>query len=249
MVATFISDLETPVEFHELAVFIADGHHEIMGSDFETPESMACGLAQLGLECGLGKKNHRYDFHNEKKTDDWDGLWTQYKCDEIFDVQTAMRAKRLDPFHCIVSQWKDGPNQRCVLLPPHPWSSFVAFDGDPGDDDKTRREKAGRRGAGRYIDLLADLDRYSKAWHALRIGDPHAFSHELRAAGYYTADEDVYTAGLVSIATHALPLCSDILKGRSATFTPDAIENIQALSTLALANVIWMPDRHVELAA
>lgn len=245
----FIEDLETPVEFHDLAVFLFYGHRDIMGSDFETPESMACGLSQLGLECALGKKNHRYCFHNEKKSDTWDGLWTQYKCDEIFDVQTAIRAKRLDPFHCAVSQWKDGPNQRCVLTPPHPWSSFVAFDGDPGDDEATRRQKGGRRGAGRYIDFLADSARYRAAWRAMRSGDPHAFSHELRVAGYYTADESAYTAGLVSIATHALSLCSDILKGERPVFTPDEISNVQALSTLALENTIWLPDRHVELAA
>ena len=236
MAATFIADLETPVEFHDLAIFLFDGHRDVMGSDFETPESMACGLAQLGLECGLGKKNHRYDFHNEKKSDDWNGLWTQFKCDEIFDVQTAMRAKRLDPFHCIVSQWKDGPNQRCVLLPPHPWSSFVAFEN-------------GRSGAARYIEFLSCRERYAKAWHAMRTGDPHAFSHELHAAGYFTADESAYTAGLVSIATHSLSLCSDVLKDKKVTFSPDEIANIEALSTDALRDVIWMPDRHVELAA
>ena len=236
MPATFIADLETPVEFHDLAVFLVDGHHDAMGEDFETPESMACGLAQLGIECGLGKKNHRYCFHNEKKAEDWAGLWTQYKCDEIFDVQTAIRAKRLDPFHCAVSQWRDGPNQRCVLTPPHPWSSFVAF-------------LSGREGAARYIEFLSCRERYKKAWHAMRTGDPHAFSHELHVAGYMTADEQTYTAGLVSIATHSLSLCSDVLKGKTAVFTRDEIENVQALSTLALENTIWMPDRHVELAA
>jgi hypothetical protein len=39
------------------------------------------------------------------------------------------------------------------------------------------------------------------------------------------------------------------LKDKKVLFSPDEIANIEALSTDALRDVIWMPDRHLELAA
>lgn len=44
-------------------------------------------------------------------------------------------------------------------------------------------------------------NRYQKAWDALEADDPRSFSRELRAAGYYTAKEGPYTAGVVSLYT------------------------------------------------
>jgi hypothetical protein len=39
--------------------------------------------------------------------------------------------------------------------------------------------------------------RYSKAWQNILNPDPEAYSKELKKAGYYTADEESYTKGLV----------------------------------------------------
>ncbi len=52
-------------------------------------------------------------------------------------------------------------------------------------------------GARDYLALLRK--RFSKAWPAVIIGDPAAFSHALKAQGYYTASEGLYTRSLVSI--------------------------------------------------
>lgn len=42
-------------------------------------------------------------------------------------------------------------------------------------------------------------NRYQRAWDALESDDPAAFAHELKVAGYYTANEAQYTRGVVSL--------------------------------------------------
>jgi hypothetical protein len=228
---TFVEDRVTPVSLDELHRALASGFEIVLSSAFPSAEAMACGAAQLRLECGNGAKNHLFNFHNEKLGPDWDGLYTQYRCDELFDAQTTTHAQRLGP--TVVSKWKDGPLWRVVLIPPHPWSSFVAFEN-------------ATEGAARYIEFLSCRERYRKAWHALYSGDVRSFGHELRAAGYFTADEETYTRGLVQLASESLPACRAILAGDTHTFTPEEITNTLALVEATVAETIWNHGRHDE---
>lgn len=70
--------------------------------------------------------------------------------------------------------------------PPHPQTFFRAY--------LTVTE-----GAYDYVKFLSQKLRYKTAWAAVIIGDPVAFSHSLKIAGYYTADEAQYTKGIVSL--------------------------------------------------
>lgn len=54
-------------------------------------------------------------------------------------------------------------------------------------------------GAYDYIRFLSQKQRYQIAWAAVKAGDPAAFGHALKMAGYYTANEAQYTKGLVSL--------------------------------------------------
>lgn len=232
--ATFIEDKITRVSLAELGAAMFDGHRKVMGSDFVSASSMAAAFAQLCLESGNGEKAHHFCFHNEKRGADWAGLYTRYECDEIFDARTTAiaRGKGLTS----VSLWHGGPLYRVYLYPPHPWTEFTAFE-------------SAIDGAARYIEFLSCRDRYRDAWHALRTGDAFAFSHELRKAGYYTADEVQYTKGLVSIAKRSLPLCDKILAQEAHELDDDYVANVTAISQATLAHTIWAHDRHQELAA
>jgi len=64
-------------------------------------------------------------------------------------------------------------------------------------------------GAFDYVKFLSQKRRYLKAWQAVRLGDAALFGHELKIAGYYTANEIQYTKGLVRLA--------DEFKKKSAT--------------------------------
>lgn len=237
MTATKIDDLVTPVSIPALAGALLGGYPLVMGDGqtFRSAKSFAAALAQLLLESGNGQKNHNFNFGNEKLSAAWEGLYCQFTCDEIFDARMTALARTKGP--CGVALWKGGPNNRVILSPPHPWSSFIAFENAD-------------QGAARYIEFLSCSDRYKAAWHALLSGDAAAFSHELRRAGYYTADEDVYTKGLVSIATRSLPMCDALLAKETPLFTAEQANNITSLGNLIIADTMWMHDRHhEELAA
>jgi hypothetical protein len=68
------------------------------------------------------------------------------------------------------------------ISPPDPGCSFRSYD--------TLDE-----GALSYLMLLRD--RFRPAWPAVLEGDPVGFCHLLKLAHYYTADEGLYTAGVV----------------------------------------------------
>lgn len=68
--------------------------------------------------------------------------------------------------------------------PPHPATSFRAY-------------ASLADGVRDYLDLL--MTRFGSAWGAAIAGDVAAFSRELHAQGYYTADEAIYTHGLVTL--------------------------------------------------
>lgn len=235
MTAQFVDDQVTPVSLPDLALALFSGHRLVMADSFTGPESMASAFAQLCLESGNGQKNHHFNFHNEKLSSEWAGLYTAYQCDEILDSDAAAVARMKG--HCSVWPWKGGPLQRVVLFEDHPWARFVAF-------------SSATEGAARYIEFLSCRERYAKAWHALRCGDTAEFSRQLKAAGYYTADELSYTSGLVSIAHRSLPLCEQILTEQTAAISDEDVASIQSLVASTISEtVIWMPDRHQESSA
>jgi hypothetical protein len=53
-------------------------------------------------------------------------------------------------------------------------------------------------GVDRYVDFVAN-GRYSEAWGYLLRGDAVAYVHGLKKRGYFTAPEDVYARGVVSL--------------------------------------------------
>ena len=68
--------------------------------------------------------------------------------------------------------------------PPNPACAFRAF--------RTLEEGA--------VDHLAFLrKRFAAAWHAVELGDPRVFVQQLKAHGYFTADEKPYENSVASI--------------------------------------------------
>jgi hypothetical protein len=69
-------------------------------------------------------------------------------------------------------------------------------------------------GAKDYISLLNKKTRYAKVWAVImRGGSPAEFSHELAVAGYYTAKEELYTKGVVSLTNEFKKKSKDLLDG------------------------------------
>lgn len=70
--------------------------------------------------------------------------------------------------------------------PPHPQTNFRAF-------------MTAEAGFADHIRLLATSNRYAKAWQCAERGDPDAYSRACAAAGYYTANVDIYTKTTVQL--------------------------------------------------
>ena len=97
--------------------------------------------------------------------------------------------------------------------PPDPTTSFRSF-------------PSLAAGLGSYLGTLEH--RFAPAWPAVRAGDAVAFSHALKLAGYYTADEAVYTRGLVALFSELdqeLPaeLSGALADGSPAVLLPDPL--------------------------
>lgn len=231
MTATFVPDKITPLSVEELLLAAHDGYQIVMGAETDSAECLAATGAQLCLESGNGQHAHQFNFHNEKRSKDWTGLFTRFKCDEIFDANTAALAQKLGP--CVVSPWKGGPRQRVVLLPPHPWTEFVAFE-------------TAAQGTARYFEFLSCRERYRRAWKRAFVGDAVGFSLELGAAGYYTADVGAYTAGLASIAKRILPICKRVITGDDYGITGQDREHISAVALSLMETVYSRPADWVD---
>lgn len=82
--------------------------------------------------------------------------------------------------------------------------------------------------------LVALRGRFRAAWPAVLDGDPARFCHLLKLAGYYTADEGLYTAGVMR-CYHQL----------DATIPVDGAVGVQA-ATDDLANRIVASERETQ---
>jgi hypothetical protein len=225
---TLVEDRLTPLSIDHLISALADGYRIVLGSDVEAP-CLAVLTAQSCLETGNGQKVHNWNFGNKKKPKDWDGLYAHFKCDEIFDAPTAKRAQKLGP--CVVQDWRGGPLKRVVLLPPHPWSAFVAF-------------ATAAEGMADHVKLLACVERYRAAWSRAFHGDAAGFAHALRVARYYTADEEPYTAGLVSIAKRVEPACVRLTTGEHGLTDEERahVEDVVARTLVESLEALDAPD-------
>lgn len=80
--------------------------------------------------------------------------------------------------------------------PPHPQTNFRAFmDLETGVLD--------------YLRFLSGRVRYAAPWAAAIKGDPAAFVHALKMAGYFTASEGPYLKGVVSLFGEYMRILAD----------------------------------------
>lgn len=229
MTATRVPDELTPLWTDALIAALAEGYTLAMRSQ-PTAGCLAVLMSQVCLETGNGKKIHNHNWGNVKRAADWEGLYCSYKCDEIFDADVAREALRRGP--CTVSPWRDTGMKRVVLFPEHPWAEFRAF-------------ATAADGAAQYVEFLSCRERYQPAWSRAYHGDASGFSHALRVAGYYTADEVTYTRGICSIAARVLPACQRVMEAAAHGLSAEDIARINGLvgDTIA-SSVIWNSERH-----
>lgn len=113
--------------------------------------------------------------------------------------------------------------------PPHPQTNFRAFmDLETGVLD--------------YLRFLSGRPRYVQAWLAAQKGNPDAFVHALKTAGYFTADEAPYHRAVMSLFREYMRLLQEPHRDTE----PPRDEQNEAKAIMAIAPD---PERLLHVAA
>jgi len=152
--------------------------------------SLAVLWAKACLETSRFTSMWNYNFGNIKRKSNDTKLFTMFECGEEVSLSQAQKLHSEDPERIkIVNKysWPDGSKRASIIVyPGHEWSQFRAY-------------LTVEDGAEDYLRFVSQQKRYLKAWQKIIEGDPKGYSHELKMAGYYTANESRYTAGVVRL--------------------------------------------------
>ncbi len=85
------------------------------------------------------------------------------------------------PYTMLPNTWEILNGKREVFQPPHPQTWFRAFDSLAQAMDH-------------HLAFLRK--RYAAAWASVESGDPHQFVRDLKARGYFTGSEQIYSANM-----------------------------------------------------
>ena len=184
--------VKTPAAPQEVYEALARAWRKQLGAEPKR-ESLLVLLSQWAFETGRGSAMWCYNLGNAKgKPDGADNRhWTFFACNELLPVAQAnalvakagMRRDGGPGSNVAVTSIKDGI-ATVWFYPSHPVCCFRAYLSlDDGADD--------------YFAMMHK--RFASAWPAVEAGNPSAFSHALKLARYYTAEESHYTRSLVSI--------------------------------------------------
>jgi hypothetical protein len=190
MLAVFKDDELTPVEFDDAVKIVRPGLKSLTGTD-QPVNVVALVLAKMTLESGrkgtlLFTSGHCGNFGNIKAGPDYEGMYTLYPCNEILngEVKWFVPGGRLDKKGgTIIAERYDVPPKG----EGHPQCRFRAYANEVD-------------GIYEYLDFIW-LEKYRDARDALLTGNPTAYVHALKLAGYFTADEAEYAKGVVGLFT------------------------------------------------
>jgi len=143
--------------------------------------ALALALAKTALETARWKSMWNWNWGNIKAGENFEGMYTCISLNEVLEGKTVWFAPsgRLDVKggRVIAEAYK--------VPPGHPQTRMRAY-------------ANGFDGAQEYVTFLAN-GRYRDAWARLLEGDPVGFVRELKAKGYFTADESSYRLGVVRV--------------------------------------------------
>jgi len=212
-----IADRKTVVTAQEMADALYRAWYKYFGRP-PAYHSILVLLSQWALETGSGKSMHNYNVGNVKARPDGPYDYQFFACNERMSLQQAMKLQQADPQHAKIT--RDNGDGTCWIwfYPKHPGCCFRAFRTlDDGVFD--------------HLIMLVNHKSFKQAWPAVEAGSPEQFSKLLRKAGYYTADESAYTAGVVRLYKG---FEGKVKLPDPPLFTPDEEREIRNAVTLSL---------------
>ncbi len=177
MLATFVDAALSPHSFEEVEAAMRWALGQQMGHE-PPDEVVALALGKTALETNRWQSIYNDNFGNIKAGNQYVGMYTAFPCNEVLHGQVVWfspRGKLDKKDGNVIAEAYDFP-------PWHPQTRFRAY---ANHFD----------GVGQYTDLIA-TGRYKVAWARLLSADVAGFVHELKLAGYFTADETLYRKGV-----------------------------------------------------
>lgn len=185
MLATYTAPKKTPFGFGEASDAMRAALRDKLGKD-PTREVLALALAKTALETGRWQSIWNANWGNVKAGEQYVGQYTCILLNEVL---------RRDGKDVVV--WF-APEGELVAGP----GSAIKYEriAVPSGHPQTRMRAYANRfdGAFSYVDFVGS-GRYAAAWQRLLAGDAAGYVHALRAAGYFTAPEDVYARTVVAL--------------------------------------------------
>jgi hypothetical protein len=175
----------TPVTAPDMLAAVTDAWRRYFGGE-PKPEAIRILVAHWALETGWGRSMVQNNVGNVKAFDvsaDYD--YCYFTTWEIMARSSAEAYVKAHPKTAIITGYTN--NERHARIELHP--------DDPGCRFKSFPTLA--LGCHEHLGLVHG--RFSKSWPAVLSGDPVAFSHALKAQGYYTAPVEDYVRNMVAI--------------------------------------------------
>jgi hypothetical protein len=183
MLANYVPSRKTPLTFDQAASSMALAIASVLG---ETPPMpvLALALGKTALETGRWSAIWNSNWGNIKASAKFTGTYTCIVLNEVLGGKVVWFAPDGE---LTANPAKGGRLVGAPVPVPegHPQTRMRAF--------PTTGE-----GALDYVRFVAG-GRYATAWHRLLAGDGSGYVHELKRAGYFTADEETYRRTTVSL--------------------------------------------------
>ena len=184
MKAVYVEPARTPISFERASAAMRWALKAQTGTD--TPaEVLALALAKTALETGRWTQIWCDNWGNVKASDSYAGMFTCITLNEVLPGRGVVWFAPDGELSAAPSRGGRVVGQVYPVPDGHPQTRMRAY---ANEFD----------GADCYVDFVAN-GRYSQAWQRLLAGDAVGYVHQLKARGYFTADEAVYAKGVTSL--------------------------------------------------
>lgn len=227
MRATFTDDQLTPLTFQQAA----DSMRAALASvtKVKSLDVLALALAKNALETGRWKSCHNFNLGNIKAGDSFVGMYTAFACNEVLTENGKRVVVWFSPRGRL-----DRKGGKVVAQPfdAEPWHPQCRFRAYANEYD----------GSFEYVDFVAG-GRYAAAWQSLLIGDAVGFVHNLKAKGYFTADEGEYLVGVRSMQKEFLTRLNGLAPDPALVAHNKSNVDVWAKCTIALYDGLDLSER------
>lgn len=187
MLGRYVPPKRTLLDFDAAAQAMSSALAAVLGEQPSRP-TLALALGKTALETGRFSSCWNGNWGNIKASEKYEGMYTCIVLNEVIGgkVQWFAPEGRLTGNPAKGGVLAGDPADAGRSVPPgHPQTRMRAF---PTPSD----------GALDYVRFVAG-GRYAEAWKLLLQGDARGYVHALKTAGYFTAPEEDYAKGVLSL--------------------------------------------------